>query len=182
MNGTISYSYLLDPCTDPNITNKPSACASLSETTPCQAIVSTLSSYQCGVPYSFSQTRDQQGDQQRDPARRRSSYAEEDDWKVTPNFTWSYGLRLETQNYINSTHDFGPRTSLAWGVPRKSGKTTTVLRAGARHLLRTGSAWAPSDRTSSRAIPRQSVEQNLSLSRGRLHAHQYRGLHHRYRN
>ena len=50
---------------------------------------------------------------------------------MTPNFTWSYGLRLETQNYINSTHDFAPRTSLAWGVPRKNGKTTTVLRAGA---------------------------------------------------
>ena len=55
----------------------------------------------------------------------------EDDWKITPNLTWSYGLRLETQNYIDSTHDFAPRTSIAWGIPRKNGKTTTVLRAGA---------------------------------------------------
>ena len=129
VNGTISYSYLLDPCTDPNITNKPSACASLSETTPCQAIVSTLSSYQCGVPYSFSQTAINKVTN--NATQLDGEFYAEDDWKVTPNFTWSYGLRLETQNYINSTHDFGPRTSLAWGVPRKSGKTTTVLRAGA---------------------------------------------------
>ena len=26
VNGSLSYSFLLDPCTDPNITNKPSAC------------------------------------------------------------------------------------------------------------------------------------------------------------
>jgi len=54
----------------------------------------------------------------------------EDDWKVKPNLTISYGARLEAQNVINSRHDFAPRVSLAYGVPRKSGTTTTVLRGG----------------------------------------------------
>ncbi|HWB33214.1 MAG TPA: carboxypeptidase regulatory-like domain-containing protein [Acidobacteriaceae bacterium] len=129
VNGTLAYSYLLDPCTDPSITNKPSGCASLNETTPCQTIVATISSYQCGTPYTFSQTT--VNNLTTNARQTDGEFYAEDDWKVTPNFTWSYGLRLETQNFINSTHDFGPRTSLAWGIPRKNGRTTTVLRAGA---------------------------------------------------
>jgi hypothetical protein len=50
----------------------------------------------------------------------------ETDWKVRPNLTFSYGLRYETQNYISDHADFAPRTSIAWGVSKK-----TVLRAGA---------------------------------------------------
>ena len=50
----------------------------------------------------------------------------ETDWKVRPNITFSYGLRYETQNYISDHSDFAPRTSVAWGVTKK-----TVLRAGA---------------------------------------------------
>ncbi len=50
----------------------------------------------------------------------------EDDWKVRPNLTFSYGIRYETQNYIHDHSDFAPRTSVAWGVSKK-----TVLRAGA---------------------------------------------------
>jgi len=52
----------------------------------------------------------------------------EDDWKAGPNLTLSYGIRMEAQNVINSSHDFSPRLSLAYGVPRKNGITTTVLR------------------------------------------------------
>ena len=55
----------------------------------------------------------------------------EDDWKARDNLTISYGIRMEAQNYINSTHDFAPRVSVAYGIPRKSGKPTlTVLRGG----------------------------------------------------
>ena len=55
----------------------------------------------------------------------------EDDWKARDNLTISYGLRMEAQNYINSTHDFAPRLSIAYGIPRKNGKPTlTVLRGG----------------------------------------------------
>jgi len=55
----------------------------------------------------------------------------EDDWKVKPNLTFSYGIRFETQNRIHSNHDFAPRISVAYGVPRGDGKPPiTVLRGG----------------------------------------------------
>ena len=50
----------------------------------------------------------------------------EDDWKVKPNLTFSYGLRYETQNFIHDHHDFAPRVSTAYGITKK-----TVIRAGA---------------------------------------------------
>ncbi len=55
----------------------------------------------------------------------------EDDWKVKPNFTLSYGLRFETQSGINDKADFAPRVAMAWGIGG-NGKTPpkTVLRAG----------------------------------------------------
>ena len=49
----------------------------------------------------------------------------EDDWKARPNWTISYGLRFETQNYIHDHADFAPRVSTAYGLGKK-----TVLRAG----------------------------------------------------
>ncbi len=55
----------------------------------------------------------------------------EDDWKVKPNFTFSYGLRYETQNFISDHKDFAPRVSGAYGVGKK-----TVIRAGAGFFLR----------------------------------------------
>jgi hypothetical protein len=133
-NGTLTYTYLLDPCTDSSITNKPSACGAVTDPTPCAygsnpTKVQLPSSYQCGIVSQFSQNTII--NQTINARQTDGEFYAEDDWKVTPNFTWSYGLRLETQNYINSNHDFAPRTSLAWGVPRKNGKTTTVLRAGA---------------------------------------------------
>jgi len=131
VNGSLNYSYLLDPCTDPTVTNKPSNCVFTVGTTTLGACASQnagISSYQCGIPYQFSLTTiNNLGVSARETDV--GLYAE-DDWKVTPNFTWSYGVRFEAQNYINSTHDFAPRTSLAYGIPRKNGKTTTVLRGG----------------------------------------------------
>ncbi len=55
----------------------------------------------------------------------------QDDWRVRPNFTLSYGLRFETQNAIHDHGDFAPRFALAWGIGGK-GKSApkTVLRAG----------------------------------------------------
>ena len=49
---------------------------------------------------------------------------------MKPNLTFSYGIRMEAQNAINSSHDFAPRLAIAYGVPRKNGKTTTVIRGG----------------------------------------------------
>ena len=53
----------------------------------------------------------------------------EDDWKIRPNWTLSYGLRYETQNYIHDQADFAPRLSTAYGLGKK-----TVLRAGAGYF------------------------------------------------
>ena len=55
----------------------------------------------------------------------------QDDWRVRPNFTLSYGLRFETQNQIHDHGDWAPRLSFAWGVGRANNPSPkTVLRAG----------------------------------------------------
>jgi hypothetical protein len=54
----------------------------------------------------------------------------EDDWRLRPNLTLSYGLRFETQTDIADHADFAPRVGIAWGLGRGSGSPKTVLRAG----------------------------------------------------
>jgi hypothetical protein len=54
----------------------------------------------------------------------------EDDWKVRPNFTLSYGLRFETQNHIPNKANFGPRVALSYGLGGGGKPPKTVLRAG----------------------------------------------------
>ena len=55
----------------------------------------------------------------------------EDDWRIRPNITLSYGLRFETQNQIHDHGDFAPRLAFAWGLGRgKNPSPSTVLRAG----------------------------------------------------
>ncbi len=131
-NGTFTYSYLLDPCTDPNPSiTRPSACAPTA-TIPCLASNVTgsnyISSYQCGRPSQFTQAKINNP-----TVNTRMTdvglYAE-DDWKPRPNLTISYGLRFEAQNHISSGHDIAPRASFAYGIPRKGGQTSTVIRGG----------------------------------------------------
>jgi len=56
----------------------------------------------------------------------------QDDWRIRPNMTLSYGLRFETQNDIHDHGDFAPRISFAWGLGGGGKKVApkTVLRAG----------------------------------------------------
>ena len=55
----------------------------------------------------------------------------QDDWKVRPNVTVSYGLRFETQNNFPDKSDFAPRIGLAWGIGGSAkNPPKTVLRAG----------------------------------------------------
>ncbi len=54
-----------------------------------------------------------------------------DDWRMRPNFTLSYGLRYETQTNISDHGDWSPRLGLAWGIDGGASKSAkTVLRAG----------------------------------------------------
>lgn len=39
-----------------------------------------------------------------------------DDWRLRPNLTLSYGLRFETQNNISDHATFGPRVAIARGI------------------------------------------------------------------
>ncbi|MGI4852749.1 MAG: carboxypeptidase regulatory-like domain-containing protein [Janthinobacterium lividum] len=54
----------------------------------------------------------------------------EDDYKLKPNLTLSYGIRYEAQSDIHSNADLAPRVAASYGIPRKTGNPTTVLRAG----------------------------------------------------
>jgi hypothetical protein len=63
----------------------------------------------------------------------------QDDWKLRPNLTFSFGLRWDNETIFEDRNNFSPRLSLAWS-PFKESKT--VVRAGYgifynRALLRT---------------------------------------------
>jgi hypothetical protein len=54
----------------------------------------------------------------------------EDDWRIRPNLTASYGLRYETQNGIGDHLDFAPRLGISWGLGSSKTTPKTVIRAG----------------------------------------------------
>jgi len=63
----------------------------------------------------------------------------QDEWRIRPNLTFSYGVRYERESIIKDNNNFGPRVSVAWN-PFKGDKT--VIRVGSgifynRVLLRT---------------------------------------------
>ena len=54
----------------------------------------------------------------------------EDDWKIRPTVTLSYGLRFESQNHIHDHADWAPRVMLSWGLGHSKAGPTTVVRGG----------------------------------------------------
>lgn len=56
----------------------------------------------------------------------------QDDWRIHPTFTFSYGLRFESQTNVRDKVDFAPRLGFAWapGVSAKTSRPTTVIRGG----------------------------------------------------
>jgi hypothetical protein len=54
----------------------------------------------------------------------------QDDWRLRPSFTLSYGLRYEGQNRISDHADFGPRFSFAWAIGGGNKPAKTVIRGG----------------------------------------------------
>ena len=55
----------------------------------------------------------------------------QDDWRVSPNFTLSLGLRWESQTNINDHSDWAPRIGFAWAPGGgKGGRSKTVIRGG----------------------------------------------------
>lgn len=56
----------------------------------------------------------------------------QDDWRVRPNITLSYGLRYETQTNAHSKYDFGPRVAVAWspGAANSARPPKMVIRVG----------------------------------------------------
>ncbi len=54
----------------------------------------------------------------------------QDDWRLRPNITLSFGLRFETQNAIHDKGDFAPRLGFAWGVGGRKTPPKVVIRGG----------------------------------------------------
>jgi hypothetical protein len=55
----------------------------------------------------------------------------QDDWRVKPNFTLSYGIRWEAQTNIPDHSDWAPRLSFAWSPDaRGNRRAKTVIRGG----------------------------------------------------
>lgn len=55
----------------------------------------------------------------------------QDDWRMRPNLTLSYGVRYESQTHITDHMDWAPRFGLAWAPGEKLGQPSkTVIRAG----------------------------------------------------
>ena len=56
----------------------------------------------------------------------------QDDFRLRPNISVSYGLRFETQNNLGDHADFAPRIGIAWGIDGhgKNKSPKTILRLG----------------------------------------------------
>ena len=54
----------------------------------------------------------------------------QDDWRLRPNITVSYGLRFETQDHLSDHADIAPRLGIAWGIGGDAKKAPKVVLRG----------------------------------------------------
>ncbi len=54
----------------------------------------------------------------------------QDDWKIRQNFTFSYGIRWESQGDIADRNDWAPRFSFAYALGKPNKPAKTVIRGG----------------------------------------------------
>ncbi len=55
----------------------------------------------------------------------------QDDWRMRPSLTLSFGLRYEVQTNVSDYHDIAPRLGFAWAPgSAKNGRQKTVIRGG----------------------------------------------------
>jgi hypothetical protein len=54
----------------------------------------------------------------------------QDDWRLRPNVTVSFGLRYEAQSHLGDHRDIAPRLGIAWGLGSMSKAPKTILRTG----------------------------------------------------
>ena len=90
-------------------------------------IYSSLSAYSANSPSEYDVTA---GDAAASLSMFDIGLFFQDDFKLRPNLTLSYGIRYEAQNWISDHNDWAPRIGLAWAPNSGSGPAKTVIRAG----------------------------------------------------
>jgi len=90
-------------------------------------IYSGIDAYKAGTPSEYDVTA---GKTTSGIALFDAGFFFQDDYRLRPNFTLSYGMRYETQNRIADKNDWAPRVSIAWAPMHGSKPGKTVIRAG----------------------------------------------------
>jgi hypothetical protein len=125
-NGSLSYGALCEISASPLV-----LCPNPNVIPSNATILTPFDAYKLGTPSQLSIVNIVPG---KDP-RISLSFADvglyaEDDWKLRPNLTLSYGLRFESQSSISDKADFAPRLGLSWGLGSAKSTPKTVLRVG----------------------------------------------------